>query len=323
MEVHHRRPATVAPYPPCPEELENARRQPAMSTPYQQSHGHPPGDTSTPGFPRPVCIEMSDTLAHHFAGPRQEGRPSHRPAAPIQRFNSKNIGWPAWFRHFRAVADVQGWDKDQRALQMVSYLDEKAMNVAQELSDRELYDYDALVWLLSARFDPASRVSASRSRFHGRTRRHQEDADTYADSITELCRLGYPQSSPGLRQELISEQFVRGQSDPELKKYLWVVIRTADPNRSLYGLRQFESYDQCSPSGGAGVCVGGGGRPGGGDVRCGGPTAVEHTEGGGTTFVTGAATDVRSCASHGLRDATDRATLRRSSTDTGPSIVPE
>ena len=100
------------------------------------------------------------------------------------------------------------------------------MNVAQELSDRELYNYDALVGLLSARFDPASRVSASRSRFHGRTRRHQEDADTYADSITELCRLGYPQSSPELRQELISEQFVRGQSDPELKKYLWVVIRT-------------------------------------------------------------------------------------------------
>ena len=38
--------------------------------------------------------------------------------------------------------------------------------------------------------------------------------------------MGYPQSSPELRQELISEQFVRGQSDPELKKYLWVVIRT-------------------------------------------------------------------------------------------------
>ena len=109
---------------------------------------------------------------------------------------------------------------------MVSYLDEKAMNVAQELSDRELFDYDVLVKLLSDRFDPASRVSASRSRFHGRTRRHQEDADTYADSITELCQLGYPQSSPELRQELISEQFVRGQSDPELKKYLWVVIRT-------------------------------------------------------------------------------------------------
>ena len=154
-EDNRPRPARAAPYPPCPEELEDARRQPAMSTPYQQSHEHPPSGMSTPGFPRPVCIEMSDTPTHNFAGPRQEGRPTHRPAAPIQRFNSKSIGWPAWFRHFRAVADVQGWDKDQRALQMVSYLDEKAMNVAQELSDRELYDYDARVGLLSARFDPS------------------------------------------------------------------------------------------------------------------------------------------------------------------------
>ena len=38
--------------------------------------------------------------------------------------------------------------------------------------------------------------------------------------------MGYPESPAELRQELISEQFVRGQSDPELKKYLWVVIRT-------------------------------------------------------------------------------------------------
>ena len=82
-------------------------------------------------------------------------------------------------------------------LQLVSYLDETAMNVAQELADDELYNY---VKLLGDRFDPASRVSASRSRFHGRLRRHHEDADAYADAITELCRVGYPQSSPELRQ---------------------------------------------------------------------------------------------------------------------------
>ena len=100
------------------------------------------------------------------------------------------------------------------------------MNVAQELADDELYDHDTLVKLLGDRFDPASQVSASRSRFHGRLRCHHEDADAYADAITELCHVGYPQSPPELRQELISEQFVRGQSDPKLKKYLWVVIRT-------------------------------------------------------------------------------------------------
>ena len=50
---------------------------------------------------------------------------------------------------------------------------------------------------------------------------------TQTHSLTpSLCQVGYPQSPPELRQELSPEQFVRGQSDPELKKYLWVVIRT-------------------------------------------------------------------------------------------------
>ena len=147
IEDNRHRPATSAPYPPGRGDIEDTRHRPAMSTPYPPSREHPSCDMSTPRFPRPVCIEMSDTPPHQHTAPRQEGRPSHRPAAPIQRFNNKTIGWPAWFRHFKAVADVHGWDKDQRALQMVSYLDEKAMNVAQELYDRELYDYDVLVKL--------------------------------------------------------------------------------------------------------------------------------------------------------------------------------
>ena len=43
------------------------------------------------------------------------------------------------------------------------------------------------------------------ARFHGRSRRHHEDADSFADAITELFRVGYTQSLPELRQELISE----------------------------------------------------------------------------------------------------------------------
>ena len=88
------------------------------------------------------------------------------------------------------------------------------MNVAQELGDSELYKYDVLVKLLSDWFDPASRVSTFRSRFHGRLRRHHEDADAFADAIAELCRVGYPQSPPELRQELIAEQLFRVQSGP-------------------------------------------------------------------------------------------------------------
>ena len=194
--------------------------RPVMSTPYRPTLGQ--DRDLGPSSVRPVTPEVD----YQTRRPPTETRQGYRPAAPIQRFNNKSLNWPAWFRHFRAVADVHGWNKDQRALQLVSYLDETAMNVAQELEDADLYNYDVLVKLLSDRFDPASRVSASRSRFHGRSRRHHEDADTFADALAELCRVGYPQSPAELRQELIAEQFVRGQSDPELKKYLWVVIRT-------------------------------------------------------------------------------------------------
>ena len=208
--------------------------EPVMSTPYLEGRNDDRGSSPITGRPSsPETIEFGlETIpiarpaADHLHCPAMEARQGYRPAAPIQRFNNKSLNWPVWFLHFRAVADVHGWSKEQRALQLVSYLDETAMNVAQELGDNDLYNYDVLVKLLGERFDPASRVSASRSRFHARSRRHHEDADAFADALAELCRVGYPQSPPALRQELIAEQFVRGQSDPELKKYLWVVIRT-------------------------------------------------------------------------------------------------
>ena len=146
----------------------------------------------------PETITIARPAVDHLHCPATEARQGYRPAAPIQRFNNKSLNWPAWFRHFRAVTDVHGWPKEQRALQLVSYLDETAMNVAQELGDSDLYNYDVLVKLLGDRFDPASRVSASRSRFHAKSRRHHEDADAFADALAELCRVGYPQSPPEL-----------------------------------------------------------------------------------------------------------------------------
>ena len=179
---------------------------PIMCTPYPLGDEEDRRNSSTTAQPPTPATPDTDGHVHR---PSPEVCQGYRPAAHIQRFNNKSLNWPAWFRHFRAVADVHGWSKDQRVLQLVSYLDETAMNVAQELGDNDLYNYDVLVKLLSDRFDPASRVSAFCSRFHGRSRRHHEDA------LSELCRVGYPQSPPEMRQELIAEPFVRGQSDPE------------------------------------------------------------------------------------------------------------
>ena len=116
---------------------------PVMSTPYPPGGREDRRDSSTTSQPTTPAARDTDCHVHR---PSPEVGQGYRPAAPIQRFNNKSLNWPAWFRHFRAVADVHGWNKEQ--------------------------------------------------------------------------------SPPELRHELIAEQFVRGQSDPELKKYLWVVIRT-------------------------------------------------------------------------------------------------
>ena len=128
--------------------------------------------------------------------------------------------------------------------------------------------------------------------------------------------MGYPQSSPELRQELISEQFVRGHSDPELKKYLWVVIRT-QKDRKLQTLIE--------------VCT---------DFATLGPASnihrpaeqvfameeddesedmvamMDYSHDGYDPFL---ATDVRSCSTDGLRDAADCSSCGEQSPATGIS----
>ena len=250
------RPAMSTPHQPIGgrdrDDIPSTVRQqtrPMMSTPYHSTEGQDHRDLGTSSV-RPLAPEMimgTPEVDNQMRRPPTENRQGYRPAAPIQRFNNKSLNWPAWFRHFRAVADVHGWSKDQRALQLVSYLDETAMNVAQELGDADLYNYDVLVKLLSDRFDPASRVSACRSRFHGRSRGHHEDADTFTDALAELCRVGYPQSLAELRQELIAEQFVRGQSDPELKS-LWVVIRTQKDRKLQTLIEVYTDFSSLSTS---------------------------------------------------------------------------
>ena len=120
---------------------------PIMSTPYPQGREDDQSISSTTAQPpTPVTPVLVPDMDVHVHRPSPEVRQGYRPAAPIQRFNNKSLNWPAWFRHFQAVADVHGWNKEQRALQLVSYLDETAMNVAQELGDNELYPSTMTCW---------------------------------------------------------------------------------------------------------------------------------------------------------------------------------
>ena len=87
--------------------------RPVMSTPYRPAGGQD-RDLGTPSA-RPLASDMitvTPDVDIQMRRPPTDTRQGYRPAAPIQQFNNKSLNWPAWFRHFRAVADVDGWSKD-------------------------------------------------------------------------------------------------------------------------------------------------------------------------------------------------------------------
>ena len=118
------------------------RPRSTTSTPYLSVWEHVSCNISTRPPIQPTCLDINDVQVPHVT---TESRQSYCPAAPIQRFNNITLNWSSWFRHFKAVADIHGWNKKQHALQLVSYLDETAMNVVQELADEDLYNYYILV----------------------------------------------------------------------------------------------------------------------------------------------------------------------------------
>ena len=172
-------------------------------------------DISPPGVPSTQPSRISPSYDRPGFG-----------AAKIQRFDNKSLDWPAWLGHFSAIAELHGWQGRQKAISLVSYLDAHPMEVAQELSHTDMYDFDILTATLGKRFDPAIRVSANRTRFHARGRRHGEDIETFADALVLLCCRGYPDSLPKCREEMVCEQFIRGQPDTLVQGFLWTSMRT-------------------------------------------------------------------------------------------------
>ena len=107
MEDNRHRPATSAPYPPEREDMEDIHHRPVMSTPYPPGREHPPCDMSTPRFPRPVCIEMSDTPAHQLTAPRLVTDRRHPYSGSTTRPSGGRLGsvtskqWPMYMDGIR------------------------------------------------------------------------------------------------------------------------------------------------------------------------------------------------------------------------------
>ena len=113
-------------------------------------------------------------------------RPSSSPKVPT--FDGTNTAqFRPWIIQFEAIAHHQGWTAGKRVVRLVSSLTGPAANLLIGMTMSQLDDYRFLRTLLSRRYDPPEREEAHRAELRARTRRRNESADEFAESIKDLA----------------------------------------------------------------------------------------------------------------------------------------
>ena len=84
----------------------------------------------------------------------------------------------------------------------------------------QLDDYRFLRTLLSRRYDPPEREEAHHAELRARTRRRNESADEFAESIKDLAQRAYPLADQNTLDNLVVERFREGHGNEDLRKHL-------------------------------------------------------------------------------------------------------
>ena len=146
-------------------------------------------------------------------------RPSSSPKVPT--FDGTNTAqFRPWLIQFEAIARHQGWTAGERVVRLVSSLTGPAANLLIGMTMGQLDDYRFLRARLSRRYDPPEREEAHRAELRARTRRRNESADEFAESIKDLAQRAYPLADQNTLDNLVVERFREGHGNEELRKHL-------------------------------------------------------------------------------------------------------
>jgi len=127
--------------------------------------------------------------------------------------------WSAYYTHFRAVANHNGWDAEEQAENLAISLQGPALELFAELSQRRQTKLSSVVRAMRNRFEPEGREAKYRADFHGRDRQGESPED-YARLLAKLARRAFPGIPAESREDLLLERYVRGQTSPSLKEVM-------------------------------------------------------------------------------------------------------
>lgn len=112
--------------------------------------------------------------------------------------------WDAYKTQFEMLATVNRWTNQEKAAYLAVSLKGVAVNVLNSISPDKLYDYDALIIALEARFGNAHQAEVHRMKLKSRVRRREESLTELAEDVERLVRLAYPRADAPMMELIIS-----------------------------------------------------------------------------------------------------------------------
>ena len=185
---------------------------PLLAAPPHQLSTAAPAHTTT-------ALPLLPTLAAVSQPPASPLSPAVR-LAPKRRAPQDYEGrssWAAYHSQFEILAASQGWNEDDKAVQLITSLKGPALDVLNQLTAPQRASYTCVVDALERRYGHQHQEEVFRARFRGRVRARGETLQHLAQDIEQLVRQAYPSASEDLTTVLARDQFVDALIDPHLK----------------------------------------------------------------------------------------------------------
>lgn len=130
------------------------------------------------------------------------------------------VAWEAYLAQFELLATAQGWDDDERALQLVSCLRGPAVEVLGHLTPGQRVVYPSVVEALRRKYGQHQQVEVYRAKLKKRVRNHGEPLPQLAQELETLVRKAYPTAPEDMVVVLARDHFVDALQHQQLQIYV-------------------------------------------------------------------------------------------------------
>ena len=163
------------------------------------------------------------TDARNIEGPRLlKGNRSYHLQDSRQRKEKEpeKVEWTDYICLFEHVSQWNKWSENEKAAQLARSLRGPAQRIFGDLTRDKLINYEALVAVLTQRFNPAEREMAYRCEFRNRKRQLRETAADYGYALKRLATRAYSTVLISLRESIVVEQFIIGLGSTEIRLHV-------------------------------------------------------------------------------------------------------